>query len=215
MTGTVTDQADGTPLVSASIALQGTKLGTVSDEDGRFFILNVPPGTYTLRTTYIGYAPLVIQEVRVSGDLTTDLKVRPTAVAITTDEVVIRAERPIIDKTATNAVRIVGAEDLEILPFRGVQNVLSLQAGVVEDEGQLHVRGSRSDEIAYYVEGASVRNVVTGRTAVNLIDEALEEVQLQAGGFNAEYGGANAGIVLQELRTGATDLHMSVMGVSI
>ena len=175
----------------------------------------MPPGTYTLRTTYIGYAPLVIQEVRVSGDLTTDLKVRPTAVAITTDEVVIRAERPIIDKTATNAVRIVGAEDLEILPFRGVQNVLSLQAGVVEDEGQLHVRGSRSDEIAYYVEGASVRNVVTGRTAVNLIDEALEEVQLQAGGFNAEYGGANAGIVLQELRTGATDLHMSVMGVSI
>ena len=211
ITGTVTDQADGTPLVSASIALEGTKLGTVSDEDGRFFILNVPPGTYTLRATYIGYAALVIQEIRVSGDLTTDVKVTPTAVAITADEVVIRAERPIIDKTATNAVRIVGAEDLEILPFRGVQNVLALQAGVVEDEGTLHIRGSRADEVGYYVEGASVRNVVTGNTAVTLIDEALEEIQLQAGGFNAEYGGANAGIVLQEMRTGTTDLHITVM----
>lgn len=195
ITGTVTDQADGTPLVRASIALEGTKLGTVSDEDGRFFILNVPPGTYTLRATYIGYAALIIQEIRVSGDLTTDVKVTSTAVAMTADEVVIRAERPIIDKTATN----------------DAQNVLALQAGVVEDEGTLHIRGSRADEVGYYVEGASVRNVVTGNTAVTLIDEALEEIQLQAGGFNAEYGGANAGIVLQEMRTGTTDLHITVM----
>ncbi|MFP6591148.1 MAG: TonB-dependent receptor, partial [Candidatus Latescibacterota bacterium] len=211
ITGTVTDNASGTPLVSASIALDGTRLGTVTDDEGQFFILNVPPGTYTLRATYIGYAAYVIEEVRVSADLTTDLKVRPSTEAITTEEVVIRAERPIIDPNATNAVRIIGAEDLEILPFRGVQNVLALQAGVVEDEGALHIRGSRSDEIAYYVEGASVRNVVTGNTAVNLIDEALAEIQLQAGGFSAEYGGATAGIVLQELKTGSNDLHISLL----
>lgn len=211
ITGTVTDQASGTPLISASIVLEGTKLGTVSGEDGQFFILNVPPGTYKLRVTYIGYAPFVMEEVRVSSDLTTKVTVKPTAEAITTEEVVVRAERPIIDKNATNAVRIVGSEDLEILPFRGVQNVLTLQAGVVEDEGVLHVRGSRADEIAYYVEGASVRNVVTGNTAVTLIDEALEEIQLQAGGFNAEYGGANAGIVLQELRTGGDKLRVGVL----
>jgi hypothetical protein len=209
--GTVTDKESGTPLISASVALEGTKLGTVSDEDGKFFILNVPPGTYTLRVTYIGYAPFVVRDVRVSSDLTTNVKITPSTEAITTEEVVIRAERPIIDKTATNAVRIVDAEDLEILPFRGVQNVFALQAGVVEDEGALHIRGSRSDEIAYYVEGASVRNVVTGNTAVNLIDEALEEIQLQAGGFNAEYGGANAGVILQELRTGGNDLEIGIL----
>ena len=131
ITGTVTDNTSGTPLVSASIALDGTRLGTVTDDEGRFFILTVPPGTYTLRATYIGYAVYVIEEVRVSADLTTDLKVRPSTEAITTEEVVIRAERPIIDPNATNAVRIIGAEDLEVLPFRGVQNVLALQAGEV------------------------------------------------------------------------------------
>ena len=211
ITGTVMDKASGEPLVSASIALEGTRLGTVSDDEGRFFILNVPPGTYTLRATYIGYADFVIEEVRVSSDLTTDLKVRPSTQAITTEEVVIRAERPIIDKNATNAVRIIGAEDLEILPFRGVQNILALQPGVVLDEGTLHIRGSRSDEIGYYVEGASVRNVITGNTAVTLIVSALQEIQLQAGGFNAEYGGATAGIVLQELKTGSGELHISVL----
>jgi hypothetical protein len=214
ITGTVKDSQTGEALISASIVLEGTQLGTVSDDKGRYFILNVPPGTYTLRATYVGYASVKVEEIRVSGDLTTTVDLKPRPEAIQADEVIIRAERPIIDKNATNAVRIVGAEDLEILPFRGVQNVLSLQAGVVEDEGALHIRGSRADEIAYYVEGASVRNVVTGNSAVILIDEAIQELQLQAGGFNAEYGGANAGIILQELRTGGTDFKVSILSES-
>ncbi|MBQ42673.1 MAG: hypothetical protein CME15_09465, partial [Gemmatimonadetes bacterium] len=203
--GVVEDAQTGDLLASASIVVLDTDMGTVSDPEGRFFILNVAPGTYTLKVTYIGYGPVSIANVRVSTDLTTDLKFELTSKAIQGEEVVIRAERPIIDKNATNAVHIIQGEDLEILPFRGVQNVLALQAGVVEDEGRLHIRGSRSDEIAYYVEGASVRNVVTGSSAVVLIDEAIEEVQLQSGGFNAEYGGANAGIILQDLRTGGND----------
>jgi hypothetical protein len=200
--GVVEDAQTGDLLASASIVVLDTNMGTVSDPEGRFFILNVAPGTYTLRVTYIGYSPFTIENVRVSTDLTTDLKFELTSKAIQAEEVVIRAERPIIDKNATNAVHIIQGEDLEMMPFRGVQNLIALQAGVVEDEGRLHIRGSRSDEIAYYVEGASVRNVITGNSAVVLIDEAIEEIQLQSGGFNAEYGGANAGIILQELRTG-------------
>ena len=168
ITGVVTDSQSGDPLPNASVAVLETDLGTVSDEDGKFFILNVSPGTYTLKVTYIGYSAYTIENVRVSTDLTTDLKFELTSKAIQAEEVVVRAERPIIDKNATNAVHIIGGEDLEILPFRGVQNVLSLQAGVVEQEGALHIRGSRSDEIAYYVEGASVRNVITGFSAVEL-----------------------------------------------
>ena len=212
--GVVKDATTGDGLPHANVVVVDTKLGTTADEKGRFFILNVPAGTYTLKATYIGYADYTVEEVRVSTDLTTNLDIDLTSSDIQVEEVIIRAERPIIDKTATNAVRIVGAEDIEILPFRGVVQILSLQAGVVEDEGDLHIRGSRSDEIGYYVEGASVRNIITGTSAVSLIDEALEEVQLQAGGFNAEYGGANAGIVLQELRTGGSDWDFKVVAES-
>ena len=212
--GVVKDATTGDGLPHANIVVVDTKLGATADEKGRFFILNVPAGTYTLKATYIGYADYTVEDVRVSADLTTNLAVELTSSDIQVEEVVIRAERPIIDKTATNAVRIVDAEDLDILPLRGVSSVIALQTGVVEDEGSLHIRGSRSDEIGYYVEGASVRNVVTGGSAVGLIDEALEEIQLQAGGFNAEYGGANAGIILQELRTGGSAWDFEILAES-
>lgn len=205
--GVVKDAQTGDLLPNANVVLGegGTKLGTVSDDEGRFFFLNVPAGIYTLRVTYIGYSAYQVKEARVSADLTTNLEVKMVSSDIQVEEVIIKAKRPIIDQTATNAVRIVGSEDLEIMPFRGVQQVFALQAGVVEQEGNLHIRGSRSDEIGFYVEGASVRNVVTGNSAVGLIDEALSEVQLQAGGFNAEYGGANAGIIMHDLRTGGPE----------
>jgi hypothetical protein len=212
--GTVRDAKTGEALPQANVVLAATEMGAATDAKGRFFILNVPPGVYTLRASYTGYNPYVLEEVRVSGDLTTEVEAKLTASDIKLEEVVIRAERPIVDKNATNAVRIVSAEDLEIMPFRGVQEVFALQAGVVEDEGALHVRGSRSDEIGYYVEGANVRNVVTGNSAVGLIDEALAEVQLQAGGFNAEYGGANAGIILHDLRTGGPQWRFTLGGES-
>lgn len=212
--GVVKDAATGDGLPHANVVVMDTRLGATADDKGRFFILNVPAGTYTLKVTYIGYADYTVEEVRVSADLTTDLAIDLTSSDIQVEEVIIKAERPIIDKNATNAVRIVGAEELEILPLRGVAQVVALQAGVVEDEGTLHIRGSRSDEIGYYVEGASVRNVITGSSGVGLIDEALEEIQLQAGGFNAEYGGANAGIILQELRTGGSEWDFKIVAES-
>ncbi|MBT4502706.1 MAG: TonB-dependent receptor [Gemmatimonadetes bacterium] len=207
--GVIKDSQTGDLLPNANVVLVDSKLGTVSDEEGRFFILNVPAGTYSLRTTYIGYNAYQVEEVRVSADLTTNLEIKMVSSDIQVEEVVIKAERPIIDQTATNAVRIIGAEDLEIMPFRGVQEAFALQAGVVEEEGNLHIRGSRSDEIGYYVEGASTRNVVSGGSAVGLIDEALSEIQVQAGGFNAEYGGANAGIIMHDLRTGGPEWKFS------
>ncbi|MFT5086842.1 MAG: hypothetical protein ACI8PG_001192, partial [Planctomycetota bacterium] len=212
--GVVKDAQTGEALPNANVIVTDTKLGTTADEKGRFFILNVPPGMYTVKTTYIGYSAYTVEEVRVSSDLTTNLEIEMGSSDIQVEEVIIKAERPIIDKNATNAVRIIGAEDLDILPIRGVLQVFALQAGVIENQGALHIRGSRSDEIGYYVEGANVRNVVTGTSAIGLIDEALEEIQLQAGGFNAEYGGANAGIILQELRTGGTKWDFKIVSES-
>ncbi len=174
--GVVKDAATGEALPNANIVVVDTELETEADEKGRFFILNLRAGTYTLKATHIGYADYTVEEVRVSAGLSTRIAVELTSSDIQVEEVIIRAERPIIDKNATNAVRIVDAEDLEILPFRGVGQVFNLQPGVVLDEGRLHIRGSRSDEIGYYVDGASVRNPVTGGMAVHLIDEALQEI---------------------------------------
>ena len=70
MTGVVTS-ADGEPLAGANIVLDGTSMGAATDEDGRYYILNVPVGRYTVRADYIGYKSSIVNDVRVSVDLTT------------------------------------------------------------------------------------------------------------------------------------------------
>jgi hypothetical protein len=149
--GTVIDASSALPVPRANITVVGSRLGATTDEDGHFFILNLPPGTYTLQATHIGFAPYTLKHVYVSTDLTTTVELKPTPASIQIKGVVVPAARPLVDKNATNAVRIVGGEDLVHLPLRGVADVLALQAGVVENEGRFHVRGSRSDEVGYYV----------------------------------------------------------------
>ena len=170
--GVVTDATTGDALPNANIIVVDSEMGTTADEKGRFFILNVPTGTYTLRVTYIGYAPIQIQDLIVSTGLTSSVDIGMASAKIQVDEMIIKAERPIIDKNATNAVRIINADDLEALPLRSSEEVVALQPGVILQDGDLHVRGSRVDEIAYYIEGTSTRNPITGGSAAEEIGRA-------------------------------------------
>ncbi|MGB0604367.1 MAG: carboxypeptidase-like regulatory domain-containing protein, partial [Candidatus Latescibacterota bacterium] len=96
--GVVSDASTGDPLPNANVQLVGEDMGTVADEEGRFVIINVPAGTYTLRATYIGYTALQIQELRVATGLTSEIEVAMTSSDIQVEEMIIKAERPIIDK---------------------------------------------------------------------------------------------------------------------
>ncbi len=109
--GTVIDAASAKPVPRANVTLVGSRLGATTDEEGHFFILNLPPGTYTLQATHVGFAPYTLKDVYVSADLTTTVELRPTPASIQIKGVVVPAARPLVDKNATNAVRIVGGED--------------------------------------------------------------------------------------------------------
>jgi len=67
--GTVTNQA-GEAVAKAQVIVVGTAFGAVTDDKGYYFINNVPPGTYTLRAQFIGYAPTELTGVRVLGGQT-------------------------------------------------------------------------------------------------------------------------------------------------
>jgi len=128
------------------------------------------------------------------------------------------AERPLIQRNTTNTVRMTTQENIQNLPVRGVQNLMALEAGVVQQGGTLYVRGGRSGEIAYYVDGANVTNpnlggdqtsVTSNKEIFSVIQEAIEEVQLQSGGYTAEFGGANSGIVRTTTRSGGTSFKIT------
>ena len=111
----------------------------------------------------------------------------------------------------TNAVRIATGEDLASLPVRGINNILALTPGVVVQDNAVFIRGGRLDEVGYYLEGVSITNPMLGGRAVNLVQDAVEEIQVQAGGYNAEFGGANSGIIQQQLKSGTPDWRLSAM----
>ncbi|MBI3580108.1 MAG: TonB-dependent receptor, partial [Ignavibacteriales bacterium] len=211
--GKVTDKESGEALIGANVTVEGTSLGASSDVNGEYIILSVPPGAYTVKASYIGYSAITITNVRVNSNLTTTQDFRLSSTAIQVSAVEIFGERPLVQRNTTNTVRLNTQENIKNIPFRGIQNILALEAGVVQQNGNLYIRGGRAGDVAYFIDGANTTNPFFGdnnRQMVGVIQEALEEIQLQSGGFTAEFGGANAGIVRSQIRTGGSQYKASI-----
>jgi hypothetical protein len=101
--GTVTDARTGEPMTGANVIIEGTLLGTAADIGGNILILNVGPGTYSLRTTYVGYRDQVIENIRVSVNLTTEVNFQLQEEVLESDAIVVVAEKPLINKNVTNS----------------------------------------------------------------------------------------------------------------
>ena len=152
ITGIVTDRESKEPLIGASIVLEGTALGSATDIDGRFVIVNVPAGKYNIKANYIGYQYALITGVTVLDQLTREINIQLSSTSVQVQSVEIVAQRPLVEKSATNAVRIQSSDEIENLPVRGIQGYFALQPGIVVQNGTTYVRGSRSDEVGYTVE---------------------------------------------------------------
>ena len=211
ISGKVIDMQTGEPLIGANILIVGTSLGAASDVDGEYLITSITAGEYNVRASYIGYQDVTVNNLKVTSGLTTRLDFDLQSTGFSTNEVVIVSQRPLIEKTSTNAVRIVGAEDFENLGIRNLNDMVALQPGVVLQNGITSIRGSRPDETGYTVEGADVKDILNrnGGSVVTVTTDALQEVLVQAGGYTAEFGNANAGIVSSEFKTGTSQYHFS------
>jgi len=203
--GKVTDLKTGEPLIGASVVVTGTSFGATTTPTGEFVILNLVAGTYQLKASYIGYQTITISNVRVNSDLTTEMNFELPAEGIQINEISVVAVRPLVNKNNTNANRITTGEDINALPVRGVDNIIALTPGVVLQDKTVFIRGGRQDEVGFYLEGASISDPVVGGRAVTLVQDAVEEIQVQAGGYTAEFGGANAGIIRQQFKSGTPD----------
>ncbi|MEJ2505469.1 MAG: TonB-dependent receptor, partial [Ignavibacteriaceae bacterium] len=193
--GKITDLDSGEPLVGANVLVLGTSFGAATDVNGEYTILNLDAGTYDVKASYIGYQTITTSDVRINADLTTELNFQLPAEGVNVGEVVVVSQRPLINKSNTNAQRITTSDDIASLPVRGIDNILALTPGVVFQDKTNYVRGGRQDEVKYYIEGTNVTNPYLGGSDLNISQDALEEISVQAGGYTAEFGGANSGIV--------------------
>ncbi len=210
--GRVFDAQTGGPLPGANVFIENTTLGAAADADGQYIILNVPPGTYTVTARMMGYVHRRVENVRVKIDLTTEIDYPMQETVLEAGETVtITAERPLVQKDMTGSMASVSSDDIEKLPVQEMSDVLRLQAGIV-DAGGFHIRGGRSGEVAYWVDGIAATDVFSGGMGVQVENSAIKELQVISGTFNAEYGQAMSGIVNIVTKEGTPKLRGSIEG---
>ena len=224
ISGTVRDKRTGEFLIGVTVAVKGTNLGASSDLNGFYYILRVPSGTHELEVRLVGYSTLTVKDVRVQNDLTTEINLKLDQSAVELSEVTVTAEQKLVQKDVTSTRRTVSRETMRDSPgMESAADVFKLQAGTivsanpptltlaggtqlqVRDQSlkDVHVRGGRGGEILYMVDGMPVTHPLYGGRSVvdlNLVD--IESVELLTGGFTAEYGQAQSGVVNISTRSG-------------
>ncbi len=201
ISGRVTDKATGEPLPGCNVMVEGTLYGAATDTDGNYYILNLAPGTYTLRFVMIGYGPYRVSNVEVQADFTTKVDAALNVEALQSEEVTVVAERPMIQKDLTSSTSIVGSREMENLPVTEVGDVLAMQAGYVDGS----LRGGRRGEVMYMIDGVPMTDSYDRASTVDINTSMVQELQVISGAFNAEYGQAMSGIVNITTKQGSND----------
>jgi outer membrane receptor protein involved in Fe transport len=191
ISGKVTDEATGEALIGVQVILEGSSRGAITDGDGVYILINIPPGSYDLRFEMIGYGKHIVTGVPVLIDLHTEINAVLSAATLEGETVVVESETRDFSQQVTATTRFISPEQLEKLPVLNYQELIETQPGVVAG----HIRGGRKSEIVYLVDGIPIQNVIDGKVGGELPNSPIIDISVQTGGFAAEYGNAMSGVV--------------------
>jgi outer membrane receptor for ferrienterochelin and colicin len=196
----VTDEnGEGVPY--ANVFIKGTQLGGAANAEGKFTIIKVPVGTYTLTVKSVGHAP-VDKPVEVNANLTATVNFKLTEEAVKMKTVDVTGNIKIaIRKKDSSTKQIVTSEDLRSLPVDNYKEAIGLKAGVISQGGELHFRGGRGDEVLTIVNGIASRNPLKAE-GVDLGLLAVSSSEQVLGGLDAQYGNALSGVINLTTREG-------------
>ena len=204
ITGRITDSKVGAGLPGVNIMIKGTYYGTASDLEGRYKLTDIPPGSYDLEVSIIGYKIILRTGVLIRPDstVTIDFKMEETVLSFGED-VVVMGKKPLFDVDETSSIARVRREDIETKVVSSVEDILSEQIGVTTQDNEIHIRGGRIDESIFVVDGFSVKDPLSGYSGNLFVNaDAIEELEIITGGYNAEYGQAMSGVVNIKLKEG-------------
>ncbi|MGE5682409.1 MAG: TonB-dependent receptor [Bacillota bacterium] len=194
--GKITDAQTHEVLPGVTIRVENTQLGGVSDVEGDYYILNIPPGHYNLVATMVGYKNTVKTGVNININHTTrvDFNMESTVVQVGQD-VVVTAERPLVERDETATRHYVEAADISTRPTTQLTEILTTLPGIdLSATGELVVRRGSLDQVAFLIDGVRARNPLDFQPYTNINVTSIQELEIITGGFNAEYGEAQSGI---------------------
>lgn len=212
ISGTVTDAVTGEPLPGVNVVIEGTSLGTATDVEGDYFIANLDAGTYNVRASFIGFNTVVVEDVRVSPNQTADVDIQMSEQVIEGEEVIVTAQRPLVERDNTTSITRLDVTEVQGLPTTDFTDVLSSLPSINVENGQILVRGGTLDEVAFLVDGARAGNPLdhSSHTRINL--SAIQEVEVITGAFEAQYGEAMSGVINVIMKEGSDRYEMYIDG---
>ncbi|MDQ2635741.1 MAG: carboxypeptidase regulatory-like domain-containing protein, partial [Actinomycetota bacterium] len=219
--GRVRDQS-GAPVANAQVIIVGTAFNATTNNQGYYFINNVPAGVLDVRAQFVGYRPTQIANVRMLAGqtITQDITMEATPVEIT-ELTVIEAVQPLVPRDEVTTKQRISGEYTDKLPVDRINQVLALQPGVVASTSgnTLSIRGSRSDESATYIDGIPTQRGQrgsgfvdnSGSSGVTVGTNSLEEASVTTGASSSEFGNAQAGIISLQTRSGSASAYSGAL----
>lgn len=191
----VVRNTDGEPLIGATVMITGTEYGTMTDSNGEYLLHNLYPGEYILQARMVGKSEQTVEGVHVSADLTTRIDFQLGDTASGSTVITVSDQRGLIVFDETSSVSIIDSDDIEAMPVTSIRELVAMSSGGVTAGPDMHMRGGRSGEIVYMVDGIPMNDPATNQFTMNIPLSAVSEVSITTGGFSAEYGGAQSGVV--------------------
>jgi outer membrane receptor protein involved in Fe transport len=211
ISGKITDKKTGDALPGVNVILKGTYYGAASDIHGNYEIRSINPGTYNMEVSYIGYKSVQYTGTVVEAGQTVQIDIQLEESVLTLgQDVVIVGEKPLLDVEETQSKRTISKDEIEVAAMENINDIVTQQAGVVKSDNEIHIRGGRSYENAFLLDGVSVQDPLAGTGfGLQLSANSIEEVEVITGGYNAEFGQATSGVVNVRTREGGKTYHGS------
>lgn len=192
--GFITDSETGETLLMANIAITEINRGTSSNTSGYYTITNIPPGNYTLSSSYIGYQRFDQEiELEAGESLRLDIELIPEGVEMEAIYVESEAEREEQRNIGTAQVNIEMVKELPSVlqpdVFRSVQLLPGVKAASDFSSG-LYIRGGSPDQTLILLDETTVYNPSHFFGFFSTFNpDAVKDVRLYKGGYPAEFGG--------------------------
>jgi outer membrane receptor protein involved in Fe transport len=218
--GTVTDRDTGQPLPGAQVLIDGTQLGNISDDNGYYFINNVPIGAQTVTASFLGYQTESQQHRILAGQTTTVDFALSTEVIVADSAIVTVTERePLVPRDNTISKSRFLKENVQDLPLTSVEDLVTLAAGADAQQGGISLRGARPDDATVYVDGLNatdfgnvsstgigIRQAGGEKSPIEFGTFSIEQLDVVTGGADASYGDAQSGVINVVTGRGGADV---------
>jgi hypothetical protein len=208
--GSVFDKKTAEPVIYATLQLEGTGKGAATDIEGFFNIAEVEPGNYKVIVTYIGYDTLELDIKLSPGEIVNRRFFLEESSGVLLSQVEIKADKSRAKNEVLVSKVVVSPREIKLIPTAtgeaDIAQYLPVLPGIVttgDQGGQIYIRGGSPVQNKMMLDGMIILSPVHSLGFFSVFEtEAIRNVDVITGGFNAEHGGRTSAVVDIKTRDG-------------